>query len=93
MQGRQRQITLLRTHWLLDNAKACLQVGIPSDKDQYVHRVGRTARAGKVGQAVLLLQDFESYFLRKLQGLPVTRVEAASPQVRPRHRPAGLAAI
>ena len=28
---------------------AVVQVGLPSDKAQYVHRLGRTARAGKAG--------------------------------------------
>merc|ERR1740123_2345877 len=32
-----------------------LQVSLPSDKAQYVHRLGRTARAGKSGQGMLLL--------------------------------------
>lgn len=36
------------------------QVGLPSDKAQYIHRLGRTARAGKAGHGVLLLCDFES---------------------------------
>lgn len=55
------------------------QVGLPADRDQYIHRVGRTARAGKQGQAVLLLQDFEQQFLGKLQGLPV-KLAPALPQ-------------
>lgn len=36
------------------------QVGLPSDKAQYIHRLGRTARAGKAGHGILLLCDFES---------------------------------
>ena len=31
-----------------------IQVGQPADKAQYVHRLGRTARAGKQGSGVLL---------------------------------------
>ena len=31
------------------------QVGQPSSKEQYIHRLGRTARAGKAGQGVLIL--------------------------------------
>ena len=37
-----------------------VQVGLPSDKAQYIHRLGRTARAGKAGHGILLLCDFES---------------------------------
>ena len=50
---------------------------MPSDKAQYIHRLGRTARAGKGGQGVLLLASFERNFLRELQDLPL-REEVAS---------------
>ena len=46
-------------------------MGLPSDKAQYIHRLGRTARAGKAGGGYLLLADFESSFLRTLHDLPV----------------------
>merc|ERR1719379_724709 len=48
-----------------------LQIGAPSDKAQYLHRLGRTARAGKEGSGLLLLCDFERFFLNLLQDLPV----------------------
>ena len=53
------------------------QVGMPSDKNQYVHRLGRTARAGKTGDGVLLLADFERFFLNscKDQPIKVRRIE------------------
>ncbi len=52
------------------------QVGLPSEKAQYVHRVGRTARAGKTGQGLILLADFESHFLRQLGDLPLSPAPA-----------------
>lgn len=48
-----------------------IQVGLPSDKNQYVHRIGRTARAGKVGNGVLLLADFERFFLNQIKEFSV----------------------
>jgi ATP-dependent RNA helicase MSS116 len=60
-----------------------IQVGLPSDRSQYIHRVGRTARAGKSGKAILLLQDFEEAFVKKLQGLPVKMTEPVGAQVPP----------
>jgi ATP-dependent RNA helicase MSS116 len=42
-----------------------IQVGLPSDKAQYIHRLGRTGRVGKVGGGILLLCDFEKFFLTK----------------------------
>jgi ATP-dependent RNA helicase MSS116 len=52
-----------------------LQVG-STEKAQYIHRLGRTARAGKGGAGMLLLQDFEERaMLRELQDLPLQRLE------------------
>lgn len=44
------------------NVSLVIQVGLPSTPDAYVHRVGRTARAGKDGRAVILLTQAESFF-------------------------------
>jgi len=41
-----------------------VQVGLPSSSEQYVHRLGRTGRAGETGKGVLLLSDFERYFVK-----------------------------
>ena len=48
-----------------------LQVGLPADADSYTHRVGRTARAGKDGRAVLLLTQAESFFLKINRQFPI----------------------
>ncbi|KAL4152205.1 hypothetical protein PRNP1_009139 [Phytophthora ramorum] len=51
-----------------------LQVGL-TDRDQYIHRLGRTARAGMEGRGVLVLADFEKALLRDLADLPLTELE------------------
>jgi ATP-dependent RNA helicase MSS116 len=48
-----------------------LQCGAPSDKAQYVHRLGRTARAGKSGCGLLVLADFEKFFIQQIKDLPI----------------------
>ena len=48
-----------------------LQVGLPADTDSYTHRVGRTARAGKDGRAILLLTQVESFYLRSNPQFPI----------------------
>ena len=58
-----------------------VQVGMPADQAQYIHRVGRTARAGKQGQALLLLHDFERFFLRNIAELPVEQIKPTPLQV------------
>lgn len=60
------------------NVTLVVQVGMPSSKEQYVHRLGRTARAGKKGQGHLLLYEFEEGLLRRdLKELPLQKVQAA----------------
>jgi len=56
-----------------------IQVGVPSARDQYIHRLGRTGRAGKCGECILLLHDFETYFLKVISDLPVKRLNNARP--------------
>ena len=46
------------------------QVGL-TDREQYVHRLGRTARAGKSGAGLLLLADFETCMLKELRDIPL----------------------
>lgn len=53
------------------NVDLVVQVGLPSSGDQYVHRVGRTARAGNDGRAVILLTESESFFLKRNPALPI----------------------
>jgi ATP-dependent RNA helicase MSS116 len=48
-----------------------IQVGSPESRDQYIHRLGRTARAGKDGTGLLVLLPFEAQFLSELRGLQV----------------------
>ncbi|KAK4689976.1 hypothetical protein P7C73_g113, partial [Tremellales sp. Uapishka_1] len=43
---------------------AVVQVGLPSSAEQYVHRLGRTARAGASGHGVIVLAEYEAFFLR-----------------------------
>jgi ATP-dependent RNA helicase MSS116 len=59
-----------------------LQVG-STDRESYIHRVGRTARAGKAGRALLLLCEFEEYVLQSLKDLPLQRFEIQTEQSRP----------
>jgi len=54
-----------------------LQVGIPADREQYIHRLGRTGRKGKEGQGLLLLAPWEKYFLGTVKDLSIS--EAAVP--------------
>ncbi|XP_050385823.1 DEAD-box ATP-dependent RNA helicase 31-like [Argentina anserina] len=50
-----------------------IQVGIPADRQQYIHRLGRTGRKGKEGQGILLLAPWEEFFLSTIKDLPMTK--------------------
>jgi ATP-dependent RNA helicase MSS116 len=53
-----------------------LQVGL-TERAQYIHRLGRTARAGKGGRGALLLAPYESQFMKKkvLSDMPLESVD------------------
>ncbi|KAK8060277.1 hypothetical protein PG996_010207 [Apiospora saccharicola] len=49
-----------------------IQIGLPPDRDQYIHRIGRTGRAGRAGEGWLLLSEEEvDEARRRLPGLPI----------------------
>jgi ATP-independent RNA helicase DbpA len=45
----------------IEDLPAVINVDLPSDPDVYVHRIGRTGRAGKEGLALSLFIDSEKY--------------------------------
>lgn len=55
-----------------DNVTLVVQYGSPSDRAQYVHRIGRTARAGKSGGGLLLICPWErKHVMKMLNDLPL----------------------
>ncbi|KAK8956147.1 DEAD-box ATP-dependent RNA helicase 31 [Platanthera guangdongensis] len=52
-----------------------IQVGVPADREQYIHRLGRTGRKGKEGKGILLLAPWENFFLQSIRDLPLTNAE------------------
>jgi ATP-dependent RNA helicase MSS116 len=53
------------------NVGLVIQLGLPAKAEDYIHRVGRTARAGNDGRAVILLTEMESYFVKINKKLPI----------------------
>ena len=58
-----------------------IQVGATNNRETYLHRLGRTGRAGKTGQGVLALVDLELDFLQQ---------DLAGLNIQPNHRLQGL---
>ena len=56
---------------------------LPNDMESYVHRIGRTGRAGKTGIAISLVTPSEQYRIRKLEqytGKQITKAEVPTRQ-------------
>ncbi|XP_021851694.2 DEAD-box ATP-dependent RNA helicase 31 [Spinacia oleracea] len=58
-----------------------IQMGVPSGREQYIHRLGRTGRKGKEGVGILMLAPWEDIFLKSIKDLPITK--ATPPTVDP----------
>ena len=53
------------------NVSHVIQFGMPENREQYIHRLGRTGRGGSKGKGWLVLQDWESAFLNELKGVDI----------------------
>lgn len=64
----------------IDGVTHVINYDIPQDREDYVHRIGRTARAGADGKAISLaceeyvhaLPEIEDYIRQKIPVLPIT---------------------
>lgn len=58
---------------------------IPRDTESYIHRIGRTGRAGQLGEAVTFVNDRQRYYLGKIeQNIKQTLTkEAAKAKTKP----------
>ncbi|MCM3619054.1 DEAD/DEAH box helicase [Sutcliffiella horikoshii] len=52
----------------VEDISLVINFDIPSDKERYVHRIGRTARAGKTGKAITLVTERETNQLVDIEG-------------------------
>jgi ATP-dependent RNA helicase DeaD len=51
----------------IDNINVVFNYDIPKDDENYIHRIGRTGRAGKTGEAYSFVSEKEMYKLRNIQ--------------------------
>ncbi|KAF9700468.1 hypothetical protein EKO04_001367 [Ascochyta lentis] len=59
------------------NVSHVIQIGLPRDRESYIHRLGRTGRAGKEGEGWIVITPFEkSEIRRRLRGLPLVDATA-----------------
>jgi ATP-dependent RNA helicase DeaD len=77
----------------IDDISHVFNYDLPLDPELYVHRVGRTARAGKTGIAISLVTRDEQWRLHRIEGFskqPITRVTVPTVQQIEQHRQAQL---
>ncbi len=51
----------------IDEVSHVINYDLPNEPESYVHRIGRTARAGRDGQAIAFCDEHESTFLRDIE--------------------------
>lgn len=56
---------------------------VPTTAEAYVHRIGRTARAGREGRAITLCSSEEQKFLRDVEKLIKTKLPTENPAAGP----------
>lgn len=59
----------------VDNVEAVFNYDVPQDIEYYVHRIGRTGRAGKKGRAFTLVVGKEIYKLREIERTCKTKIK------------------
>jgi len=73
----------------IDDISHVFNYDLPEDPELYVHRVGRTGRAGKTGIAISLLTAKELWRLRRIEGFTkqtVTRIQIPTVEEIEGHR-------
>lgn len=56
-----------------------INYNLPQDTEEYVHRIGRTGRAGANGTSISFADEFDSYELPKLEEFLGTKVKCVYP--------------
>ncbi len=59
----------------IDNITHVINYDLPNDSESYVHRIGRTARAGASGVAISFCDDYEKAFLKDIEKLIGKKIE------------------
>ena len=51
----------------IDDIQLVINFDVPHDKEDYVHRIGRTARAGKNGRSITLVSDKDQQYFARIE--------------------------
>lgn len=81
----------------IEDIDLVINYDVPNDGEDYVHRIGRTARAASEGTAYTFVSEAEQYKFAQIEELlghavtkaPVPEEFGPTPEYNPRRRPAG----
>ena len=77
----------------VDRISHVINFDLPHDQEAYVHRIGRTGRAGREGAAILLVTPTQRHVVRSIQratGQTIEQIDQPSIEVINQHRAAKL---
>ena len=53
----------------IDDIQLIINYDVPHDAEDYIHRIGRTARAGKKGQAITIISPQDKVYFKKIENI------------------------
>ncbi|MGR0121798.1 DEAD/DEAH box helicase [Bacillus halotolerans] len=80
----------------IENIALVINYDLPLEKESYVHRTGRTGRAGNQGKAISFVAPFEKRFLAEIEdyiGFGIQTLEAPSQEAIAKKKPDFLAKL
>ena len=81
----------------IDDITLVINFDVPHDAEDYVHRIGRTARAGNEGRAVTFVgpkdqtrfHSIEEFIEKEVEKLPVPEALGEAPEYKPQKKDRG----
>jgi ATP-dependent RNA helicase RhlE len=75
----------------ISNLPFVVNYDMPTYPNDYIHRIGRTGRAGQEGTAISLMSSDEHKFLRGIEGLLKIKIDQTSHEAfKPSDKPSGI---
>lgn len=68
----------------IQNVDRVINFHLPRQLENYLHRVGRTARAGRKGLVVNLVTERDEFLIAKLEGRKITKIDSAKYNSHPK---------
>ena len=68
--------TDVAARWLnMENVWLVINFDVPADPKSYIHRIGRTGRAGASGKAIMLVSSLEAPLLKEIEKIHKIRIQ------------------